>query len=658
MVTATRKASRAMTALRETVLPHLEPMVSVETALSWTPAILASSVLIRVTSAWGSTSVWTITWTGFSSVTCTTSATDPTAPRTWASVTAWVGWTRNRAPPLKSMPKLRPGTIRLTSEMATSTAETVNHRRRRPTMSKLVSPWYRRLARDTDGILLAGSDGGADADEAPLLEQAESGEQGDRRPGEEPGGEEVDQGGQAEGEGEAPDRADGEDVQQQRGQERHRVGRDQGVERALPAPVDRGAQGLALAYLVLEPFEEHHVGVGRDADGHDQPGDAGQGQGEADQLAHEDDDADIEGGRDGQSDPDDQAEPAVVEQHVQEDQAEPDGSPDQAGVQRVGAQGGADGGAALEVELEGQGARGDQRGQVLGLGLGLAGDDRLAAADALVALDVGGDRRVVDDHRVQGDGDLALGVVLGAAGRLAGELLELTAAGAVEVELGLPLAGGDVALAGLLELGPGRADVGAAEGDRAHQHLGRVGLGPQAASLLARAQDDVLVGDVLVLVGRRLGAVDGVERGLLVLGVAGPDDLLDRAELELGGGADGGDHVVGVGHVGDGHHDVAALQVHLGLGHALGVDPVADDVDGGVELLGGGGAAPRVGGHEGDAGPAAQVEAEPGLDALDRDHPPDHPDQQEHDHQGDDVTADSWHGRLAPSGCKGSKQRA
>src|SRR5215216_4017571 len=234
MVTATRNASRAMTALRETVLPHLEPMVSVETAL-----------------------------------TCTTSATDPTAPRTWASVTAWVGWTRNRAPPLKSMPKLRPGTTRLTREISTSAPEMVNHRRRRPTMSKLVSPWYRRLARDTDGILLAGSDGGADADEAPLLEQAESGEQGDRRPGEEPGGEEVDQGGQAEGEGEAPDRADGQQVQQQRGQERHRVGRDQGVERALPAPVDRGAQRFALAHLVLEPFEEHHVGVGRDADGHD-----------------------------------------------------------------------------------------------------------------------------------------------------------------------------------------------------------------------------------------------------------------------------------------------------------------------------------------------------------------------------------------------------
>src|SRR5919107_4031857 len=156
MVTATRKASRAMTALRDTVLPHLEPMVSVETPLSCTPATPASSLRMRVTSAAGSSSVWTLTWMGWVSVIWTISAAEPTASRTWASVTGLVGWTRNTAPPLKSMPKLRPGTIKLTSEMTTSAPEIANHRRRRPMMSKLVSPWYRRLARDTDGILLGG----------------------------------------------------------------------------------------------------------------------------------------------------------------------------------------------------------------------------------------------------------------------------------------------------------------------------------------------------------------------------------------------------------------------------------------------------------------------------------------------------------------------
>src|SRR5918992_6299464 len=452
MVTTTRNTARAMIALRETVLPHLEPIELVDTSLGSTPATRASSARIRAISSWGSSSVWTLTCGGSSSVTWTTSAAGPTASRTWPSVTGRSGWTRKMAPPLKSMPKLRPGTNRLTTEISRTTAEIENHRRRRPTKSKLVSPRYMRLARDTDEILLAGSDGGADADEATLLEQAESGEQGHRRPGEEPGGEEVDHGGQAEGEREAPHRPDGQQVQHQGGRERHRVGRDQGVERALPAPVDRGPQRLALADLVLEPFEEHHVGVGRDADGHDQPGDPGQGQGEADGLAHQDHDADVEGGRDGQADPDDQAKAPVVGEHVEEHQAEPDGPADQAGPERVGPQGGADGGAVLRVELQGQGTRGDQRGQVLGLGLGLAGDHRR--------------------------------------------------------------------LAGLLELGPGRGDVGAAEGDRAHQQLGGVGVRAQLPGRLAGAQDHVLVGHVLVRIRLGLGAVDRLERALAVPGVA------------------------------------------------------------------------------------------------------------------------------------------
>src|SRR5215203_4217567 len=156
MTITTRNTSRATNALRETVLPHLEPMVSVETPLDWTPASLASAARILVTWAGGSSSVWTITWTGSFSVTWTTSAAGPTASRTWASVTVVVGWTRNTAPPLKSMPKLRPGTTRLTSEISTSRPEMVNHRRRRPTKSKLVSPWYMRLARDTDRSSLRG----------------------------------------------------------------------------------------------------------------------------------------------------------------------------------------------------------------------------------------------------------------------------------------------------------------------------------------------------------------------------------------------------------------------------------------------------------------------------------------------------------------------
>src|SRR4029450_11740670 len=125
----------------------------------------------------------------------------------------------------------------------------------------------------------------------------------------------------------------------------------------------------------------------------------------------------------------------------------------------------------------------------------------------LLALDGAGDRRVVDDDRVQCDGDLALGVVgVGVAGRLAGQLLEAAAAAAAEAELGLPLAGGDPALAGGGQLGAGGGAVGAAQGDVAQQQLGRVGAGPQLAGLLAGAQDDiVLVGVVGGGVGLGLG---------------------------------------------------------------------------------------------------------------------------------------------------------
>src|SRR5919198_3299339 len=128
MVTTTRNTSRATRALRDTVLPHLEPIESVDTALPWVPATLARAARTRAISDWGRALVWTMTWTGVPSVTWMTSPTEPTASRTWASVTGWAGWTRKMAPPLKSMPKLRPGTNRLTSDTSSRTPEMVNHR--------------------------------------------------------------------------------------------------------------------------------------------------------------------------------------------------------------------------------------------------------------------------------------------------------------------------------------------------------------------------------------------------------------------------------------------------------------------------------------------------------------------------------------------------
>src|SRR6266508_955635 len=150
MMITPRNTARAMNALVETVLLHLEPTTAAETCGS--PVTLLRSLRTLATWSWGSDSVCTITCGGVSVVTCTTLATDgPTASRTWATVTGLADRARNTAPPLKSMPNFRPGMNRAMIEISTATPEMRNQRRHWPTKSMLVSPWYRRLARDDTG---------------------------------------------------------------------------------------------------------------------------------------------------------------------------------------------------------------------------------------------------------------------------------------------------------------------------------------------------------------------------------------------------------------------------------------------------------------------------------------------------------------------------
>ncbi len=136
--TTTRKTTRANSALRETVPPHLEPTDSLETC----SAPVTRPSLARTSATWSaeSSSVWTTTCTGWS-CSCTTLATPPRASRTWASVTGLVASARNTDPPLKSMPNLRPGTNRETSEMSMTTPDSTAQRRHRPTKSIETSPW-------------------------------------------------------------------------------------------------------------------------------------------------------------------------------------------------------------------------------------------------------------------------------------------------------------------------------------------------------------------------------------------------------------------------------------------------------------------------------------------------------------------------------------
>ena len=113
-----------------------------------------------------------------------------------------------------------------------------------------------------------------------VAEELRPGQQGHHRLGESEHHHDVDQHGQAEGVGEALDLADGEVVQQQRGQERHRVGHQDRAPGALPPGLDRRAQLFALAHLVAQSLEVDDERVGGDADRHDQAGDAGQLEGE------------------------------------------------------------------------------------------------------------------------------------------------------------------------------------------------------------------------------------------------------------------------------------------------------------------------------------------------------------------------------------------
>ena len=91
----------------------------------------------------------------------------------------------------------------------------------------------------------------------------------------------------------------------------------------------------------------------------------------------------------------DQAEEAVVQQHVQEHDAEADEAGDEALVERVLAQRGGDLLLVRGLELDGQGAGVEYEGEVLGLLHG-----HVAAADLGAAADAVAQRRVgVVDHR-------------------------------------------------------------------------------------------------------------------------------------------------------------------------------------------------------------------------------------------------------------------
>ena len=101
-------------------------------------------------------------------------------------------------------------------------------------------------------------------------------EQRDHRLGEEEDDEQVGGGRQTEREREALDVTDRTPVQDAGCQQRHEVGGQDRAPGTRPGLLDRGAQRVALAHFVPQPFEEHDERVGGDTHGHDQAGDTGQ----------------------------------------------------------------------------------------------------------------------------------------------------------------------------------------------------------------------------------------------------------------------------------------------------------------------------------------------------------------------------------------------
>ena len=111
-----------------------------------------------------------------------------------------------------------------------------------------------------------------------FAEELGPGQQLQGRVGEHEDDDEVGDGGQAQREREAADVADGHEVQHEGGEEVHGLGRQDGALGPLPAVFHGRDQAAAFAELIADAFEVDDERVGRLADGHDQAGDAGEGQ--------------------------------------------------------------------------------------------------------------------------------------------------------------------------------------------------------------------------------------------------------------------------------------------------------------------------------------------------------------------------------------------
>jgi hypothetical protein len=413
------------------------------------------------------------------------------------------------------------------------------------------------------------------AEPRPALHPRRPTEQHGDRIGEEEGHEQIDEGDEAEGEGEAPHVSDGHDVEHDRGEQGDEVRREDRATRRDPADFGRRSHGLPVAQGVPDALKVDDERVGCETDGHDRARNAGKCQGESNCLAKRDEAEIGEPAGQHEAGHGDDAHHAVVHEQEHDDEDEADRAGDETGPELITADGRGHTRDFDDLEVDRQRAVAQNVREVLRLLSGeVALDLSLAADDRLV------EPRGRDDHAVQHDreGVAGCGAARGAVRQrveLLGRLRESAGTVTVKGEADDPSAH---ALLGKLRDGVGdiRAlDEGGLQGilrraigiTRAQPQLGVV----RASTRLIDRVKAVQSGDLSLelrgvvsslddlgarrrVVARRGRGHRGVIQGL----GGGAGDGPDRTEVQQGGATDELDQSL-LADIGYGHDDRGAV---------------------------------------------------------------------------------------------------
>ena len=208
------------------------------------------------------------------------------------------------------------------------------------------------------------------------------------------------------GDREALDRPRAELEEEGGGDEGGGVGVEDRDPHAVEAVVDGGLHRLAVAQLLADALEDEHVGVHAHADGEDDAGDAGQGQGGAEVGHGPEEDEQVGGeGHDRV-----QAGEPVVDEHEDGEEGHAHAGGDHALADGIASEGRAHRQLLQVLQRGGQRARAQDLGQLVRLLGGEAARDLSLRADLRLDGRGGGHRAVEDDG--QAAADVAAGLAL------------------------------------------------------------------------------------------------------------------------------------------------------------------------------------------------------------------------------------------------------